>query len=93
MQITELQSRILEELRRIAKRELEFERGIEPQMTLKDDLQLDSMGMIVVAVGLENKFRVKLQEEDGGDLLTVGDLLALVERRVNEAPALQEALQ
>ena len=29
-------------------------------------------------------FRVKLDEQDGGDLSTVGDLLALVERRVIE---------
>ena len=82
--MSELKTEILEELRRIAKKELEFERTIEPAMTLKDDLQLDSMGMIIVAVGLENRFRVKLQEEDGGDLTTVADLLSLVERRVTE---------
>jgi acyl carrier protein len=38
-------------------------------------------------VGLENKFRVKLEEQDGGELATVSDLLALVERRVNEGGA------
>ena len=85
--MSELKREILEELRRIAKRELELERLIEPEMSLKDDLKLDSMGMIIVAVGLENKFRVKLQEEDGGDLATVDDLLSLVERRVTEAPS------
>ena len=79
-----LKSQILEELRRIAKRELEFEGAIEPAMTLKKDLALDSMGMIVVAVGLENKFRVRLNEEDGGDLSTVSDLLSLVEMRINK---------
>ena len=85
--MSELKREILEELRRIAKRELELERLIEPEMSLKDDLKLDSMGMIIVAVGLENKFRVKLQEEDGGDLATVDDLLSLVERRVTETPS------
>lgn len=84
--MSELQTRILEELRRIAKKELEFERPIEPSMTLKDDLQLDSMGLIVVAVGLENAFRVNLQEEDqeedAGEISTVADLLVLVERRI-----------
>ncbi len=83
--MSELQVEILEELRRIAKKELEFERVIEPGMSLKNDLALDSMGMIIVAVGLENRFRVKLQEEDGGHLATVKDLLTLVERRVVEA--------
>ncbi len=85
--MSELKIQILEELRRIAKKELELEETIEPAMSLKDDLKLDSMGMIIVAVGLENKFRVKLQEEDGGDLSTVADLLSLVERRVTEVGA------
>ena len=79
-----LKKQILEELRRIAKRELEFEGAIDAAMTLKEDLALDSMGMIVVAVGLENKFRVRLDEEDAGDLSTVGDLLSLVEQRITE---------
>jgi hypothetical protein len=35
---------------------------------LTGDLQLDSMAMIVVAVGLENRFRVRLDEEDAGAL-------------------------
>lgn len=85
--MSELKTQILEELRRIAKKELELNETIEPAMSLKDDLKLDSMGMIIVAVGLENKFRVKLQEEDGGDLSTVADLLSLVERRVTEVGA------
>ena len=82
--MSELQAHILQELNRIAKKELDFDGQIEPAMSLKSDLKLDSMGMIIVAVGLENKFRVKLEEQDSGDLSTVGDLLALVERRVSE---------
>ena len=85
--MSELQATILEELNRIAKKELEFERPILPAMSLKADLKLDSMGMIIVAVGLENRFKVKLEEQDGGDLLTVGDLLTLVERRIIEVGA------
>ena len=83
--MSELQLRVLEELRRIAKRDLEFEGALEPTMSLRDDLQLDSMGLTIVAVGLENTFRVKLDEEDAGELVTVADFLSLVERRVIEA--------
>lgn len=75
---------VLEELRRIARRDLELEREIVPTLRLKEDLRLDSMAMIVVAVGLENRFRVKLEEQDAGELATVGDLVALVARRVEE---------
>jgi len=82
--MTELAGEVLAELRKIARKELEYEGPIELSQSLKGDLRLDSMAMIVVAVGLENRFRVKLDEEDGGELSTVGDLVALVCRRVGE---------
>lgn len=76
---------ILAELRRIARDELELDREIQLGDALVGDLQLDSMGLIVVAVGLENRFRVKLSEEDSADVTTVADLAALVIRRVTES--------
>jgi acyl carrier protein len=78
---------VLEELKRIAKKDLEYDGEILLEQSLKTDLQLDSMGMIIVAVGLENRFRVKLQEEDAGALVTVNDLVQLVCRRVAEGAA------
>jgi len=41
----------------------------------------------VLAVGLENRFRVKLTEEDGAGILTVQDLMRLVATRTAEAAA------
>jgi acyl carrier protein len=82
--LTNLDNEVLAELRTIAQKELEHEGPIEPSMSLSADLQLDSMAMIVVAVGLENRFRVRLDEQDAGALDTVGDLVALVCRRVAE---------
>jgi acyl carrier protein len=75
---------VLEELRRIAARDLEVQVELKPSLRLHEDLQLDSMQMIIVAVGLENRFRVKLGEEDAPALKTIGDLCALVVRRVRE---------
>ena len=83
----DLDLRVLEEIRRIARVDLEFTGEILPAARLNEDLHLDSMAMIVVAVGLENMFRVKLQEEDAGLILTVGDLVQLVVKRVGEAEA------
>lgn len=82
--MTGLDGQVLDELRAIAKRELDHEGSIEPSMSLASDLCLDSMAMIVVAVGLENRFRVRLAEEDAGELITVRDLIDLVCRRVAE---------
>lgn len=82
-----MQTQVLEELRRIARTDLEYEGTLELGQRLKEDLHLDSMAMIVVAVGLENRFRVKLDEGDAGAIVTVGDLVALVQRRLTEAEA------
>lgn len=81
----DLNARVLAEIQRIARVELEFTGEVLPSARLNEDLHLDSMAMIVVAVGLENMFRVKLQEEDAGQIATVADLVKLVVQRVGES--------
>ncbi len=83
--MADLGEQVLEEIRRIARTDLEFTGDVIASSRLNEDLHLDSMAMIVVAVGLENRFRVKLQEEDAGQIGTVGDLIKLVVLRVGEA--------
>lgn len=56
---------------------------------LLDDLHLDSLELTVLAVGLEDHFKVKLSEHDTVGIVTVGDLARLVARRVSE-PATDE---
>ena len=58
-----------------------------PQARLLDDLHLDSLELIVLAVGLEDHFRVKLSEHDTVGIATVGDLARLVARRTREPAA------
>lgn len=78
---------VLAEIRRIAAEELEWTRPVQPQDDLLRDLQLDSLGLTVLAVGLENRFRVRLTEEDSAGVLTVQDLMRLVATRAAEAAA------
>jgi acyl carrier protein len=75
------EAQVLEAIRTIARNELELERLIQPTDDLLADLGLDSLGLTVLAVGLENKFRVKLSQEDAVVVRTVADLAALVARR------------
>ncbi len=76
---------ILAEIRRILRDELEFPGPVEIHHALAADLELDSMGALVLAVGLEDRFRVKLAEDNATSLVTVADLVALVERALAEA--------
>ncbi len=76
---------VLEAIRAIARSELEMERPIVPEDDLLRDLALDSLGLTVLAVGLENRFRVKLSEEDAAGVQTVADLARHVAGRTQEA--------
>lgn len=78
---------VLAVMTRIAARELELSGPIALDQRLVADLELDSMGLTIMAVGLENHFRIKLDEDDGPRLVTVADVVALVERRIDEREA------
>jgi acyl carrier protein len=75
------------EIRAIAERELDCPSPVTPQAHLLRDLALDSYGLMVIAVGLEDRFRVRLGEEDAGQIETVEDLATLVARRMEEGSA------
>lgn len=79
------QEEVLSEIRRIAASELDLERSVEPSDELIRDLQLDSLGMTILAVGLEDRFRIKLTEDDSIRVSTVGDLATLIADRTSEA--------
>ena len=76
---------ILEQIRRIAREELEIAHAFSVEDELSGRLALDSMQMLTLAVRLENHFLVKLREEDSAGIHTVGDLVALVKLRKEEA--------
>jgi acyl carrier protein len=80
------EAEVLEIIRSIARSELELEQPVQPGDDLLADLGLDSLALTILAVGLENRFRVKLSQEDAVDVRTVGDLARLVVRRA-EVPA------
>lgn len=75
---------VLSEIRRVARDELAMEAPIELDHGLVSDLALDSMSVTVLAVALEDRFRIVLREEDAA-AVTVRDLASLVVRRVEEA--------
>lgn len=75
------EAEVLDTIRAIARTELELEQPVDPGDDLLADLGLDSLGLTVLAVGLENRFRVKLSQEDAVDVRTVADLARLVVRR------------
>jgi acyl carrier protein len=73
---------IFEVIARIARERLGFTGALSPEMRLVDDLKLDSVHLLTLAVEVENRFRIALDEADEAALETVGDLAAAVRRKL-----------
>jgi acyl carrier protein len=78
---------VLFEIRRILTQDLDWKEVVEPSQHLTRDLLLDSLGLTVLAVELENRFRIRLSMEDSVGVSTVGDLMRLVASRAFPEPS------
>lgn len=56
--------------------------AILPEARLVEDLGLDSLRLLTLAAEVENRFQVALEPEDDAAIVTVGDLVAALERRL-----------
>ena len=74
-------SEVSAEIARLLRDELGLGREVKPADDLVTDLQLDSVGLLTLVVGLEDRFRVALAEEDASRVRTVSELAELVAQR------------
>lgn len=56
---------------------------IVPTAAFVDDLDVDSLSMVEVVVAAEEKFDVKIPDDEVKNLKTVGDAVAFIERAQN----------
>lgn len=73
---------ILAGVRAVAREHLGHAGELAPHMRLVEDLELDSIRLLTLAVEVENRFRVRLDEADEAAIETVGDLVAAVRRKL-----------
>ena len=52
---------------------------VTPDKSFVDDLDIDSLSMVEVAVAAEEKFGVRIPDEELGKLKTVGDAVAFIQ--------------
>jgi acyl carrier protein len=57
-----------------------------PGARLVEDLGLDSLDAVELAISVERKFDIEVPEEELTKLKTVADMVALVESRLPQAP-------
>jgi acyl carrier protein len=54
--------------------------AVSPEKTFLDDLDVDSLSMVEVVVAAEEKFGVRIPDDDVKGLRTVGDAVAYIQR-------------
>lgn len=73
---------ILDGIAAVAEKHLGWSGPLASDMHLVEDLKLDSIRLLTLAVEVENHFRVCLEEGDEAEIDTVGDLAAAVGRKL-----------
>jgi len=53
---------------------------VSPEKSFTDDLDVDSLSMVEVVVAAEEKFDVKIPDDEVKNLRTVGDAVAYIEK-------------
>ncbi len=75
----------LEYLRRVFEKEFEIpQEQVTPAARLVEDLDLDSLDAVVLAMRVEEETGLELDEDEFEALDTVASLVALVQRRLQE---------
>ena len=77
------QELILEGVARVADRHLGWEGELRPEMHLVEDLELDSLKLLTLAIEVENHFQIHLSEEDEAGIETVGDLVRIIDEKTH----------
>ena len=72
-------SELLREIAALARQSFGWQGRVAPEMRLIEDLRLDSLKALELMVEIENRFCIRIDETAESELLTVGDLVRLIE--------------
>lgn len=54
--------------------------SVQPEKSFADDLDIDSLSMVEIVVAAEERFGIRIPDDDVKNLNTVGDAVAYIER-------------
>jgi acyl carrier protein len=80
-----------EEIRQTLSEFLEADRGekypnLDDSVNLRENLGLDSVDVVSIVSQIERRFRIRLTHQELETLVTVGDLLNLLEAKITVPP-------
>ena len=82
--MTEKQTDILEQVQGVLREHCRVTTDTTLESRLAEDLGLDSMGLLALALHVENHYQLVLGEDPSDPPTTVGDIVTLVEARLAE---------
>ncbi len=56
--------------------------GITPESSLREDIGINSIGLLYMAMALEEEFEIKFTNDDFIDIATVGDVITVIEKKI-----------
>ena len=66
----------------LAHEKLDYEGSLSPEMRLVEDLELDSIRLLTLATEIEDHFRLRIDEADEAAIVTIADLISVVENKL-----------
>lgn len=57
--------------------------AIKPDSNLRDDIGINSIGLLYMALAVEEEFGIKFANQDFADIKLVSDVVAIIEKKVN----------
>jgi acyl carrier protein len=56
--------------------------AITPDSSLRDDIGINSIGILYMALAIEEEFGIKFTNDDFVDISTVSDVVAIIDKKV-----------
>ncbi len=70
----------------VARAHLNWTGAVSREMPIVETFDLDSLRQLTLLIEIENRFRIRLDDQDEASLVTVGDLLDVIRRKVAGSP-------
>jgi len=58
--------------------------NITPDANLRDDIGINSIGILYMALAIEEEFGIKFQNDDFGGIATVADVVNVIEKKASK---------
>ncbi len=74
--------RLLKVCHAVFEGEIQLE-GVTPDSSLREDIGINSIGLLYMAMALEEEFGIKFTNDDFADIVCVNDVIKIIEKKVD----------